>query len=235
MKKKNDYWFPRKRANQMVMFTNVKEKIEEYETILPYPKTKIDRIVLICDIFIVIYNYIEQTRATSKNLTDYQELIFTAKGGTKGEPAPPAPVFQTLTLPSGSFVGIFKEFKDLVAEIKTTDNYTHGIGEDLMIVGTEGEDLNPEELVMEMNAEVIPNSNRVRISGSLQGMPACKIRYQPQGEGARQEIFLTKLPATIPIDLSVAGQPEKGSVRGILFKDNETIGLWSPDFEVTLS
>jgi hypothetical protein len=234
MKKKNQGWFPRGRAQQQVMFTNVKAKIAGYKNILPLAQDKIDRIILICDIFIAVFNYVEQTRATTLNLTDWQDLIFTGEGATKGEPAPAPPEFQELTLPAGAFVGIFEEFQELIADVKEADGYTRGIGEDLMIVAAEGEDISPEDLVADIKPQTLAG-NKVRISGSLQGMKAMKVQYQAKGSNTVQEFFLTNLPAEITITATTPGQPENGFIRGVLIENNAPVGQWSPDFPVTIS
>lgn len=235
MKKKNSGWFPKTRAKQLVMFTNVKVKIEGYETILPLPKVKVERIVLICDIFIGVFNFVEQSRAKMQNVTDWQDLIFTGEGGTKGEPAPAAPVFQTLTMPVGAFVGIFEEFRELRDDIVGADNYTEGIGEDLMIVGDKSEDISPDDIVADIKPKALANMKKVRIEGSMQGFKAMQVQYQPKGSDAVQNFFLTKLPADIPIATAVAGQPENGIIRAVMIENNAPVGQWSPDFPVTIS
>jgi hypothetical protein len=235
MKKKNRDWFPKTRPKQLVMFTNVKAKIAGYRNILPLPQEKVDRIVLICDVFIGVYNFVEQSRAKMANLTDWQDLIFTAEGGTKGEDAPAAPVFQTFELPAGAPVGIFEEFRELRDDILGADNYTDGIGEDLMIVAAEGEDLNVGEVVADIKPQALPNTKKVRITGSMQGFKAMQAQYQAKGSDAVQNFFLTKLPAEITIATATAGQPENGVVRAVMIDDNQPVGQWSADFPVTIS
>lgn len=217
------------------MFTNMKAKIANYEDVLPLAAAKVTRIILICDVFIAVYNYVEQTRATMRNLTDWQDLIFTAEGGVQGEAAPAAPGFAALVLPVGAFVGIFDEFKDLVEDIKSADNYTAGIGEDLMIVAPEPDDLVVEEIVCGITPQALPNSYKIRISGSLQGMSAVQVQYQRKGTNDIQNFFLTNLPAEITAVPATPGEPESGFVRGVLIKNNAPIGQWSPDFPVTIS
>lgn len=234
MKKKNQGWFPKSRAKQQVMFTNVKTKIPGYANLLSLSQDKIDRIILICDVFIEVFNFVEQSRAKMQNLTDWQDLIFLAEGGTKGEVAPAAPVFQALTLPASAFVGIFAEFQELREDIVGADNYTRGIGEDLMIVAAEGEDLSPDDLVADIKPQAL-GGNKVRISGSLQGRKAMRVQYQPKGSNALQDFFLTKLPAEITIVTATPGQPENGFLRAVLIENNAPVGGWSPDYPVTIS
>jgi len=76
MKKKGKDWFPKSRPKQLVMFTNVKAKIAGYRNILPLTQEKIDRIVLICDVFIGVYNFVEQSRAKAANLTLFYGCFF---------------------------------------------------------------------------------------------------------------------------------------------------------------
>jgi hypothetical protein len=235
MKKKNQGWFPKNRAKQLLMFTNMKAKIVDYKTVLPLANEKVARIILICDTFIAIYNYVEQTRATTQLLTDYQDLILTADGGTAGALAPAVPVFQTLTLPPDAFVGIFGEFQKLVDDIKHADGYTHGIGEDLMIVAPEGSEMVLDELIAGIKAEPLAGMKKVRISGSLQGMSAIQVQYQPKGTGAVQNFFLTKLPADITIASAAPDQPENGFIRAVLIENNQPVGQFSPDYPVTIS
>ena len=120
-------------------------------------------------------------------------------------------------------------------DIKAADGYTNGIGEDLMIVAAEGEDLVVDEIVCNITPQALPNDYKIKISGSLQGMSAVQVQYQPKGGVAVQNFFLTKLPANITVAAATAGQPESGFVRGILIENNAPIGQWSPDFPVTIS
>jgi len=235
MKKKGKDWFPKSRPKQLVMFTNVKAKIAGYRNILPLTQEKIDRIVLICDVFIGVYNFVEQSRAKAANLTAWQDLIFLGEGGTKGEPAPVAPVFQTFDLPVGASVGIFEEFRELREDIFGADNFTEGIGEDLMLVGDEGEELVESEIVANIKPQALPNTKKVRIAGSMQGFKLMHAQYQAKGSGEVQNFFLTNLPVDITIATATAGQPENGVIRAVMIDDNEQVGQWSPDFPVTIS
>lgn len=236
--KKQIPWFPTSRPKLLVMFTNIRDKISGYETILPITKAKKDRIILICEIFIALYTYVEQTRATTEQLTDFQDLILTAEGGTQGELAPAAPVFQILNLPTGAFVGIFEEFKELVEKsIKGADNYTNGIGEDLMVVAPEGTNTPDSEIVAEMKVQAKGTDYKVRVEGSLQGMDAMRVDWRPKGATVwRKGVgYLTKLPGELAIEPSVAGEPESGELRCILIEKNEETGQYSPNYSITIS
>jgi hypothetical protein len=231
-KKRPQSWFEKTRPKQLVQFTNMKAKIGDYETILPLAADKVKRIVLICDIFISVYNFVEQSRAKMKNLTDWQDLIYTAEGDAAGEPAPAAPVFQTLALPAGAFVGIFDEFQEHVADIKRADNYTRGIGEDLMIVAAEGGEIDKDEMSPEL--KLAANGYKVNIAGSLQGLKAIRVEYLKKGSTIPQTFFLNKLPGEITLIPTQAGEPETGQFRAVFFEDNADVGEWSPNYALTI-
>ncbi|MDQ3798663.1 MAG: hypothetical protein M3384_04375 [Acidobacteriota bacterium] len=235
MKKQSVDWFPKARPQQLVMFTNIKAKIGGYAATLPLAAAKVTRIELICDTFIAVYNFVEQARATMQNVTEWRDLIFTAEGGTPGAIAPKAPAFNGVVLPDGAFAGIFQEFRRLRDDIVHADNYTPGIGEDLMIVAPEGDDLNPDELAASVKLTTLPGY-KVRAEGSLQGMDAMRFDYQRKGaSGWTPVAFATKLPAEFAVAPQTPGEPESGVIRAVLLDKNAEIGQFSPLYPVTLS
>jgi hypothetical protein len=236
MKKGKKWWFPQGRSAQRAMFANIKDKIAGYETSLPLTKEKVDRIKLICDTFLAVNDYTEQIRATSQSLTDWQDLIYEGGDGVpNGALVPPVPVFQTVALPSGAFVNIFEDFKKLVDDVKHADKYTEAIGEDLMIVPADGDDLVLDELVAALKNVQPLGGYKIRVDGSLQGMKMLRVEYWAKGATAPQTDKFDKLPAVMTIAPKQAGEPESGHLRAYLLKDNEQIGLPSPDYPVTLA
>ncbi len=229
VRKKRTDWLEQSRAKRLVQITNIKDKIPDFETILPFPKAKKDRLILICETYITLANYIEQTRATMEQLTDYDELIEMAKGGTQGEPAPQFVGFKTLTLPAEAFVGIIIELRELVDDIKHCDNYTRNIGEGLMIVPVEGEDISEQDITPQMKTQPIASTYRVRVEGSLQGLDAVRADWRKKGASVWQIGigFLTKLPGEITIPAVVQGEPESGELRFIMIDENEPVGQFS--------
>jgi hypothetical protein len=235
MKKRNSDWFPTTKPQQLNMFTNIKAKIGGYQATLPLEAAKVDRIILICETFITVYNFVEQTRATLKQLTDWQDLILTAKGGVQGAAAPKAPTFDSVALPDDAFVGIFVEFRKLRDEIISAANYTPGIGADLMIVAPEGEDLDLSKLNASVNLTSLAGY-KVRAEGSLHGMDAMRFDYQRKGVGTWTPVaFLTKLPAEFNIAPQTPGEPETGVIRAVLIEKNEEVGNLSPQYPITIS
>jgi hypothetical protein len=189
----------------------------------------------VCDTFAVIDTFIEQTRATGKSATDWQDLIFLGDEGSKiGDPAPAAPVFQTVSLPSGAFIGIFDEFKQLVDDIKHAENYTEAIGKDLMIVGEEGEELNLNNLGASLKHIQPEAGYKIRLEASLQAMSAMRVEYWAKVASIPQVDKFTKFPAVMTIYPKTTGEPETGYLRVFLLKDNEIVGQPSPDYPVTV-
>ena len=235
MKKQRLDWFPTTRPKQQVMFDNVKAKIAGYEAVLPLSAAQVARIELICDTFIGVFNFVEQTRATTQLLTGWQDLIFTAEGGTPGEPVPDAPEFKTFTPPVGAFVGIFQEFRQLRDDIVNAPGYHAGIGADLMIVAPEGEEVDLNDL--DASAELTTLTGYiVRAEGSLQGMDAMRFDYQRKGaSGWTQVAYATKLPIEFTITPQTPGEPETGVIRVRLMKNNQVVGEFSPNYPITIS
>jgi hypothetical protein len=217
------------------MFTNVRAKIGGYEAVLPLSAAQVARVELICDTFITVYNFVEQTRATTQQLTDWQDLIFKGIGGITGDSAPKALIFQIFELPVGSFVNIFEEFRELREQIVSADGYHDGIGEDLMIVAPKSDDLNLNEL--QASAKLTPLAGyKVRAKGSLRGMDAMRFDYQRKGASDWTPVgFVTKLSAEFIITPQTPGEPETGVIRVVLMEKNQEVGQPSPLYPITIS
>ena len=68
-------WLPSRLAELLVMFQNVAAKIEGYKSILPITGQQVERITLICNEFVAVYNYVTQARATTESLVEWRTLI----------------------------------------------------------------------------------------------------------------------------------------------------------------
>ncbi len=226
-------WFPKRMADQLVMFQNVAKKIADYTSVLPLTAAQETRIVLICDIFIAAYNHVTQSRATMESLTDWRDDIF--NGSPAGDVAPAAPAFSTVVMPVGSFIGIFDEFREFRELIVASPGYTVAIGEDLMIVAAETESRSEADTAPDL--EVTTSTGyKVALAGSMQGMDAMRIEYKKKGAaGWSIAAFVTKLPAEFTITPATPGEPESGHIRAIFIKKNEEFGNFSPDYPVTVA
>ena len=229
-------WLPTRKSDQLVMFQNVRAKSDIYETVLPLTTAQIERINLICDIFVNAYTFTAQAKSAMEGVTTWRDNIF--NGSPAGTAATIPPVFPTATMPTGSFIGIYEEFRAMVELIKSSPGYTRAIGEDLMIVAsqTAGADTNSIDnpVVPELKVSTSSGYN-VKISGSLKGMDAMRVEYRPKNGSWTTAAFFTKLPGDFTVQPQTPGDPETGHVRGILLKKNVPVGNPSPEYPVTVS
>ena len=77
--------------------------------------------------------------------------------------------------------------------------------------------------------------NTVNIAGSMQGMDALRVEYQPVGGKFATVAFLTKTPGGFQITPTNPNQPENGFIRAVFIKKNEEYGSFSPNYPVTIS
>ena len=226
-------WFPTRLSNALVMFQNVKAKIGNYAAILPLTTAQQNRVTLICDEFIGVYNYVTQSRATTESLVEWRDLILT--GSPKGDPAPNPPDYAGFTPVAGSSIGIFTEFRELVDLIKSAPGYTTAIGEDLMIVAPKQEKAIETDVIPDLKVTTAVGYE-VSVAGSMQGNDALRVEYQRNGATDWSiAAFLTKMPGTFTIAPHTPGQPETGRIRAIFIKKNADYGNMSPEYPVTLS
>jgi hypothetical protein len=218
------------------MFQNVRAKSDAYQTVLPLTLPQVERLNLICDIFINAYNYTSQSKAAMGALTNWRDNIFS--GSPAGSAAPVPPAFGAPTMPAGSFIGIFAEFRKMVDLIKSSPGYTRAIGEDLMIVASQagGADTNAIEDSIAPELKVSTSSGyNVKISGSLKGMDAMRVEYRPKNGEWELAGFFTNMPNQFTVSPQTPGAPEMGYVRGVFIRKSLPAGNPSPEYPVTVS
>ena len=70
----------------------------------------------------------------------------------------------------------------------------------------------------------------------MQSMDAMRIDYQRNGTSTWPPVgFFTKMPGETTITPAVPGQPESGRIRAIFIEKNVEVGLYSPEYPVTIS
>lgn len=225
-------WMPTTRAGKFTMFNNVKAKIDGYKTIVGLDNDQVGRIILICDIYIEIYQKAEQIRASMADLTAWQEVVF--NGEPRGDAAPKAPSFVSITLPADSFIGIFDEFREFVNYIKNHPGYTENIGLDLMIVAEDSGSNGLSDSAPELKLSV-KNDTQVEIVFKKFEADGIEIQYRKAGTE-------TWIPADKPTNSPVVhspqfttpGQAEKFEYRASFLVKNQRIGLWSPIYTITV-
>lgn len=225
-------WYPSERPKQRAMYANFLAKIDNYKDVIQGLPDMTARLKLICQMYIGIYDWLEQTSATSGETYQWRSDMET---GDKSETVQPPPVFQVLTLPADAFKGFVTEFREKIGLLKRLDGYTPAIGADLMIVREKSESLNLTAVRPELTYTVLPNY-KVRAAGKMRGLAAVKFYYRRKGTTEWLNIgFLTKLPGEIQITPAQTGVPEVGDLRAVFTENNTETGQFSDNSEVTLS
>lgn len=228
---RNRDWFPSTRAEQNVMFGNFNAKIDNYKSVFNLDDQLLGKLHTICETFLEVYQKVEQNRAAGANLTAWQDQIF--NGEPKGDPVPKAPTFVAINVPADAFIGIFEEFRDLVGFLKKNPNYTENIGLDLMIVATEAEQANAEDISPNLKLS-LKNDVSVEIMFKKSDSDSIEIQYRKAGtENWLLADKATTSPATHTPQLTIAGQAEKFEYRAIYLQKNQRTGSWSPIYSVT--
>jgi len=229
-------WLRTSMPEQQVMFQNIRAKSDIYMSILPLTTTQVERLNLICDIYLNAYNFATQAKAAMEGVTNWRDNIFYGQPATTA--APPAPVFPTATMPTGSFIGIIEEFRKMVDLIKSSPGYTRAIGEDLMIVApvASGADTNAINNPIAPELKVSTSSGyNVTIAGSLKGMDAMRVEYRAKNGSWTLAGFFTNMPNQFVVSPQSPGEPEVGHVRGVFIRKSLPIGNPSPEYPVTVS
>jgi len=127
------------------MYANILAKIDGYKDVIDeLDAARIDRIKLMCNTYMSIYDWLAQSEARLGGGYEFQKDM--EKGDSAEIPTPPPP-FASPALPAGAFKGFVKEFRDDMGLLKKQNGYTRAIGEDLMIVRDAPEQIAPEDRV----------------------------------------------------------------------------------------
>ncbi|HEY0657142.1 MAG TPA: hypothetical protein VGD05_01645 [Pyrinomonadaceae bacterium] len=223
-------WLVRPLPELDVMFANVKAKIADYKTAYGLTDDWIARVKLICDSFTSAYAGVVQNRATEREMNNWFEALL--YGTPKGSGATAAPAFQTIALPTGTFIGIIDEFREMMRFFKANAAYTEADGANLMIVSPLEESRNPAEAVPNLKASTdIGGAIRIEytrgnFSGlELQWRKAGAADWQLADKSTEKIIRFTPAPVT---------PPEKIELRGVYLLKNQRVGNWSPTYTVTV-
>ncbi|HQU85237.1 MAG TPA: hypothetical protein PKY59_19005 [Pyrinomonadaceae bacterium] len=229
---KNRDWMPSTRAGKFAMFNNFRAKIEGYQTIFGFDNDLKARIFLICETFAEIYQKSEQINASKSDLSAWLDAILNGK--PRGELAPAAPVFPTISVPEGAFIGILEEFREIVNHFKNHLNYTENIGLDLMIEGEDREPQNFNETAPTLKVSA-KNDTDVEISFKRGDAELLEVVYRKAGtETWMFADKTTNSPLVHKPQFTTPGQAEKFEYRAIYLVKNERVGQWSPIYTVTL-
>lgn len=226
----NPDWYPKSRAEQRIMYQNVDAKIENYKTKYDLSEELRLRVHLICRTFIEGFDKLEQNRATGKQLSEWFENILT--GEPAGELAPAPPVFQTITMPAGAFIGLEAEFREFARFFKNNPVYDRADGEDLMIVAPEGDSSDLATVAPEIRLTGLPN-NAISVEWVKSQFDALELQYREAGTEAW--LLADKSTAKVfEFAPPTGGTPKKIELRAVYLIKNQRVGQWSPIYTLTI-
>lgn len=223
-------WLQRPLPDLNVMFANVRKKIANYQTEYDLTTGWIDRVNLICDTFTDSYTSIVQNRATTKDMNDWFTTLLS--GEPKGSIATAPPVFQTVTIPTGAFIGILDEFREMMRYFKANAVYTEADGENLMIVAPNEQAPDTEDAVPDLKVSVDVNE-AVVVAYRRKEFGGLELQWRKVGQPLWQ--LADKSTETIII-FTPEGltPPEKIELRGVYLMKNQRVGNWSPIYTLTV-
>ncbi len=229
LSKKKD-WLNRPLPELNVMFANVNKKIGEYQVDYGLTTVWIDRVKLICAAFIESYSAIAQNRATGKDMNDWFDMLL--NGEPKGAIATAPPVFQTITMPTGAFIGLLDEFREMMRFFKANAVYTVADGENLMIVSPDEQAPDMDEAIPELKPSVDVN-DAVVVSYRKGEFGGLELQWRKVGQPMWQ-LADKSTEKTITFKPEGLTPPEKIELRGVFLMKNQRVGKWSPTYTLTI-
>jgi len=225
-------WYPAKRSEQRAMYANFLVKIDDHAPTFGLTGPQTARLKLICETFIEIHDWLDQLNASVSQCYKWRDDM---EDGKEGETVAPPPSFEALNLPAGAFKGFVTEFRKKVGQLKEHDNYTQAIGADLKIIAVKGEETNLADVKPAFEYE--PSADfKVSVTGKMQGFKTVKFSYMRKGTSTFVPIgFLTNLPGELEITPAQPGTPETGFIRARFFENNQDVGQYSDNAEITIS
>ena len=224
-------WYPNNRAKLRAMFQNFHAKINGYGAKYGLTAAQLLEALTICSTGMQVLDKYEQNQATGKQMSQWVTNVF--KGKPAGSPVPPAPVFQAMDLPAGSFIGLEEKFRAFVRDIKNHPAYTEADGVDLMIVAPEAEEIDLETIAPEIGVTAMP-SGIVTISWKKGTMTALEVQFRAVG-AANWQLADKSTETTIRFTPALAdNQPQKFEFRAIYLLKNERVGQWSMVHTITV-
>jgi hypothetical protein len=230
-------WVPTTKAGKRAMFFNVGTKIASHATELDLSGGEVSRIQKLCDEFVKIVDFQDAEQAQGSAVNAWAETAMTGKGGTIGDPLTDPPAGATFgNDPTNYIVGIIPEFRRTRDGWTTKSGWTQAIGEDLMVVKTDGATLPVELVTPTITARGAQSDYLISvIVRDREGAKMFVVETRQKGgdwqdagtyEGGSIDITITPLHD---------GDPEQVEVRVRLKKGNQFYGNYSQTATVTVN
>ena len=162
-------YFPRKEADQILWFANLKLNMMLYLVILAITLAERNVVANGADSHAAVINYVVALKAYSKSYAAWKRKLISGKVvGTPGaEPTPPTPP----VLPLGQLTGILHQVFTLITNWKTRPGYTEEIGKDLGIIGADPEPIDWDAFISNLLVAALYNANQLTfVKGELDGI-----------------------------------------------------------------
>lgn len=229
----NDDWMASTYAGKAAMCSNILAKIDSVSAVLTLTVAQVDRIKLLCEEYLNVYEYTVQTQASGHSVTEWRDQIL---NGVLDKPAPDPPAAIPYTAVVGSITGWVEAFREMRELIVAQAGYTRAIGEDLMIVKpvTESPDQGSVQPTIQAHGAQSGYVFAIVVSGREKAdMWEVQIK-QGDGDWVTKGSYTGK-SADITITPTTPGQPEQIQVRVQLRKSNANYGQLSQIATVTVN
>ena len=153
-------------------------------------------------------------------------------GEPKGAIATAPPVFQTITMPTGAFIGLLDEFREMMRFFKANAVYTVADGENLMIVSPDEQAPDMDEAIPELKPSVDVN-DAVVVSYRKGEFGGLELQWRKVGQPMWQ-LADKSTEKTITFKPEGLTPPEKIELRGVFLMKNQRVGKWSPTYTLTI-
>lgn len=230
MKKKAKDWLLSKTLpEQNTMFGNVEVKIDNYAPDFGLTPAWVTDVKLICQTFQAAYTGVMENRATAKQMDKWFDGLLKVK---THKTAPDSPIFLQITLPAGAQEGLYQAFRDKMDFFKSNEAYTRAIGEDLMIVAAEGDEVDTTNAMPELSVSVDVNGavSATYKKGAFGGL---ELQWREAG-AAMWQLADKSSEKTITFTPEGITLPAKIELRGVYLLKNQRVGQWSPNYSLTL-
>lgn len=218
-------------AEQNAMFHNIYAKIDGYKSKYLLSDEWIAEVKLWCESFMSVYSAVMQNRATEKQMNQWFKEMLEGSFSNISVSAPP--VFQQITIPANAKVGLYERFRKLIRQLKLNDQYTHGDGEDLMIVAPPESARDFDEVFPELKNSLDSEGNIVSryTRGKFGGIEE---QYREYGETVWRQADKTSEKEVVfkPV-VSTPNTPVRIELRAAYIVKNKRVGKWSPIYSIT--
>lgn len=226
-------WYPNTQEGERTMFENINTKIDGYREKYPFlTDDYLRHIHTMCRTYVEGYDYLMETRATLKQLSNWFTNIVKSKQKNQNVPAPP--VFRVLAIVAEAMIGLEQQCRKLKRLLKAQPNYDFADGLDLMLEKEKSAERNLNDVVPELKISV-SSSGVVMVEWKKTGFDMLELQWRRVGDAMWQpaDKSTEKLIDFTP-PLTEPGVPEKFEFRAIHLIKNQRVGKWSPIYTETV-